>query len=407
MSTILTSKQIERLNRLIEFCPEIPANGYIMRSQIKDFVESTGSSWPTFITNQTPLSRGMYPIPGSIIKQSEGEPSIMNEAQPATTSVQNVLPMNNKKTTTQSQVDVNHSIVHEQITSVNALIPEKDPNYIPFGCYSDLDKIISSKIFAPVYITGHSGTGKNVMVEQLCAKHKRPMIRVNMHNQMTEEDLIGSKTLIDGNIQVVEGPLLIAMRTGSVCVLDEFDAMSNGLFLNTVLEGKPYYFRLKNEMIHPKEGFMVIALGNTLGKGDDSGRYIGTNIMNDALLERFALALHQTYPDQKTEKKIVTKLMGSLGLEANYKFINDITKWTSAIRITFEAGGIDETISTRRLTHIIRAYEVFGNINKAVELGCNRFDEMTRAAFEDEVSSPEEVMDSIDLKALNNLIENF
>lgn len=185
--------------------------------------------------------------------------------------------------------------------------------------------------------------------------------------------------------------------------------------LHSILEGKPYYFRLKNEMIHPKEGFAVIALGNTLGKGDDSGRYIGTNIMNDALLERFALALHQTYPDQKTEKKIVIKLMGSLGLEANDKFINDITKWTSAIRITFEAGGIDEIISTRRLTHIIKAYAVFGNINKAVELGCNRFDEMTRAAFvdlfdkisgEDETSQSEEAMDPIDQKALNDLIEN-
>lgn len=220
MGTTLTSKQIERLNQLIEFCPEIPTNGYIMRSQIKDFVDTTGSSWPTFITNQTPLSRGMYPIPGSTIKQSEGEPQIMNEAQPAA-SVQNVLPMNQHNKSIQSNVDVNHSMVHDQISSVNVLIPEKDPNYIPFGCYSDLDKIISSKIFAPVYITGHSGTGKNVMVEQLCAKHKRPMIRINMHNQMTEEDLIGSKTLIDGNIQVVEGPLLIAMRTGSVCVLDE------------------------------------------------------------------------------------------------------------------------------------------------------------------------------------------
>ena len=255
--------------------------------------------------------------------------------------------------------------------------------------------IIKTKQFYPVYISGPTGNGKSTMVEQVCAKNKRPMIRVNL-NMMTDEDqLIGTKTLVDGNVKVIEGPLLIAMRYGLPILLDEIDAGSANtlLCLQPLLEGKPYYFKLKNEMIHPKTGFTIFATANTKGKGSEDGRYIGTNILNEAFLERFAVTLNQDYPSQATEKKIVMNLMKSLEC-VDEQFAETLVKWADAIRRTFLDGGIDETITTRRLVHIARTYSIFKDKKKAVELCVNRFDEVTRSAFLDlldKISVPDAV----------------
>lgn len=376
----LTKKQTKILSDLVEMFPEIKTSGLIYRKDLTLYKEQNNLPWSafSFITYKK-AGWGIYPVPSEFnmndvkIDTNPVVSAISNDNQEESSMVQNVVSIHTPVK--------NHSVPNHNVSS---MIPEVDLNYIPFGVYKEMEQLIKSEIFAPVYITGHSGTGKNVMIEQICAKHKRSMIRVNFHAQMTEEDLVGSKTLIDGNIEVVEGPVLIAMRTGSILVCDEIDASSpNALFaLQSICEGKPYYFRLKNELIHPKKGFNIIALGNTLGKGDDSGRYMGTNILNEAFLERFAIAFHQTYPSQAIEKKIVTRLMKSLGCE-NEEFAESLTKWSDAIRRTFEAGGIDEVISTRRITHIVKTFAIFGNTRRAIELGCNRFDEMTRVAFID------------------------
>ena len=222
------------------------------------------------------------------------------------------------------------------------------------------------------------------MVEQIFAKNKRPLIRVNL-NMMTDEDqLIGSKTLIDGNVVIVEGPVLIAMRAGIALLLDEIDAggANTLLCLQPILEGKPYYFKLKNEMIYPAPGFTIFATANTKGKGSDDGRYIGTNILNEAFLERFAVTFNQEYPTPAAEKKIVMNLMTSYGC-IDEVFCDTLVKWADAIRRTFADGGVDETITTRRLVHIVRAFSIFKDKKKAVELCINRFDEVTRVAFAD------------------------
>ena len=277
-------------------------------------------------------------------------------------------------------------------TDTKALIPAKDPNFVPFGNFTDLESIIKSGIFYPSYISGPTGNGKSTMVEQICAKHKRPLIRVNL-NMMTDEDqLIGSKTLEDGNVKVVEGPVLIAMRTGTTLLLDEIDAGSANtlLCLQPILEGKPYYFKLKNEMIIPAEGFNILATANTKGKGSDDGRYIGTNILNEAFLERFAVTFNQEYPQAKVEVKIVKNLMQSYSC-LDEEFAETLVKWADAIRRTFEDGGVDETITTRRMIHIVRAFAIFKDRVKAVELCCNRFDVATKTAFidlYDKVASP-------------------
>jgi MoxR-like ATPase len=244
--------------------------------------------------------------------------------------------------------------------------------------------IIKSRSFYPAYISGPTGNGKSTMVEQVCAQHKKSLIRINLNMMTDEEQLIGSKTLVNGNVEIVEGPVLIAMRTGATLLLDEIDAggANTLLCLQPILEGKPFYFKLKNEMITPAPGFNVIATANTKGKGSDDGRYIGTNILNEAFLERFAVTFNQEYPSSKVELKIITNLMTAYGC-MDQEYADTLVKWADAIRRTFADGGIDEVVTTRRMVHIIRAFSIFKDKQKAIELCCNRFDEITRAAFID------------------------
>jgi MoxR-like ATPase len=265
-----------------------------------------------------------------------------------------------------------------------SLIPIKDSNYVPFGNYKDLETIITSRQFYPTFVTGPTGNGKSTSIEQICAKHKIPLIRVNLNSLTDEDQLIGTKTLVDGNIQIVEGPVVVAMRLGIPLLLDEIDAggANTLLCLQPILEGKPFYFKLKNEIIVPKHGFNIFSTANTKGKGSEDGRYIGTNVLNEAFLERFAVTFQQEYPTQSVELKIVKNLMDFYKCK-NDKFAQTLVKWADVIRKTNESGGVDETITTRRLVHIVRAYSVFKDIDKSIQLCTNRFDDATRLAFID------------------------
>lgn len=265
-----------------------------------------------------------------------------------------------------------------------SLVPKKDSNFVPFGNFKDMELIIKSNLFYPTYISGPTGNGKSTMVEQICAKLAKPLIRVNLNSMTDEDQLIGSKTLVDGNVEIVEGPVLIAMRNGTTLLLDEIDAGAANtlLCLQPILEGKPYYFKLKNELIYPKQGFNIIATANTKGKGSDDGRYIGTNVLNEAFLERFAITFNQEYPSSAIEVKIVKNLMKSENC-LDEDFAATLVKWADSVRKTFDSGGADETITTRRMVHIVKAFSIFKDKKKSVELCCNRFDEATRASFID------------------------
>lgn len=267
---------------------------------------------------------------------------------------------------------------------LTAMIPKKDPNFVPFGNYNDVEMIIKSGIFYPAYVSGPTGNGKSSMVEHICARHKKPLIRLNMNMMTDEEVLIGSKTLKNGNVEIVEGPVLIAMRTGATLLLDEIDAAAANtiMCLQSILEGKPYYFKLKNELITPAPGFNIIATANTKGKGSENGGYVGTNILNEAFLERFAVTFNQEYPSAAIEKKIIEKLFGTYGID-DIPFADLLVKWSEGIRRTYDNGGCDETITTRRISHIVRAYAIYRSRDKAVELCCNRFDASTKNAFMD------------------------
>lgn len=263
-------------------------------------------------------------------------------------------------------------------------VPETDPNYVEFGIHYELEPVIKSGQFFPVYITGETGCGKSLTVSQLCSKYNKPMIRVNLNSQTDEDQLIGTKTLVNGNIEIVDGPVIIAMRTGSVLLCDEIDAANPNaiLCLQSIAEGSDYYFKLNNEWIKPAIGFNIIATANTKGKGSDSGQYIGTNILNEAFLERFAITLEQSYPSIEVETKIVTNVMVSLN---NYdkKFCTNLVKWAAIVRKTYDEGGVSDNITTRRLIHIIRADAIYKDQIKSLKLAINRFDNATKVSFLD------------------------
>lgn len=263
-------------------------------------------------------------------------------------------------------------------------IPEKYEGYVPFGFFKDLTNIIKSKTFYPVFITGLSGNGKTLMVEQVCAELKRECIRVNVSIETDESDLLGGPTLVNGNVVNRDGPVITAMKRGAVLLIDEVDRGSNKLMcLQGILEGKPYYNKKSGEVVHPAPGFNVIATANTKGRGSDEGRYL-SQILDDAFLERFPITVEQEYPDVKTEKKILSQLITDSG------FVENLIKWADVIRKTYDEGGIDEIISTRRLTHIAKAYHIFGDRNKAIQLCVARFDEDTKISFLDLYTKIEE-----------------
>ena len=263
------------------------------------------------------------------------------------------------------------------------LIPKKDPLFVPHGHFSDLTKVIQSRKFYPVFETGESGTGKTYMTEQACAKLKREFIRVNITVETDEDDLLGHYALIDGNTVWQDGPVVIAMERGAVLLLDEIDLASNKVMcLQPILEGKGVYLKKVNRMVKPADGFTVVATANTKGKGSEDGRFVFTNILNEAFLERFPITMEVGYPSAVTEKKIVNKVLDSLGV-SDSDFSEKLVDWANAIRKTFYDGGIDEVIATRRLVHISNAFAIFKDRMKAIEMCVNRFDEDTKTSFLD------------------------
>ncbi len=261
------------------------------------------------------------------------------------------------------------------------LIPSKDGNFVPFGNFTDVKKIIRSKIFYPTFITGLSGNGKTFSVEQACADLNRELIRVNITIETDEDDLIGGFRLVDGNTVWHNGPVVEALQRGAILLLDEVDLASNKILcLQSILEGKGIFLKKTGTYVEPAAGFNIIATANTKGKGSDDGRFIGTNVLNEAFLERFALTFEQEYPTPKTEQKILEKVAAALG-KKDAEFCTNLANWADIIRRTFNDGGIDEVISTRRLVHIMRAFAIWGDRMKAIKVCVNRFDDETKQSF--------------------------
>lgn len=350
-------------------------SGVFTNSVYIEFAEANGFPRPNFLfTEDRKVGRGKYSI--EAVGASSAVPLAKKLKAPfaaeaaAPAMVAQVVSLASKRA----------------VNTTESFVPEKNGNYVPFGFFSDMKSIINSRIFYPIYITGLSGNGKTFMIEQVCAALKRELIRVNITKRTDETDLIGSYELIDGNTVRREGPVITAMRRGAVLLLDECDLGTEDLLcLQPILEGKPYFDKKTGEVVNPAPGFNVIATANTKGKGSEDGRFIGTNVLNEAFLERFAITVEQEYPPASTERKILEKQFATLNCVGpkDAEFIERLISWADVTRKCFSDGACDEVISTRRLVHIAKAYSIFGNRLKAIELCLNRFDSDTKTAFLD------------------------
>ena len=286
----------------------------------------------------------------------------------------------NLEVTTKAVENIENAFAAPAVTVEN-LVPEKDDTFVPFGSFADVKRIVKSKIFYPTFITGLSGNGKTFSVEQACAQLGRELIRVNITIETDEDDLIGGFRLVNGETVWHDGPVIQALNRGAILLLDEIDLASNKILcLQSILEGNGVFLKKIGRFVRPARGFNIFATANTKGKGSDDGRFIGTNVLNEAFLERFPVTFEQSYPAIKSEEKILHNVASTLGVD-DTDFFKRLVDWADIIRKTFYDGGVEEVISTRRLVHIVRAYAIFGKKEKAIEVCVNRFDDETKQSF--------------------------
>jgi MoxR-like ATPase len=332
-------------------------NAIVTRKQILALAEELGMARPRwFFSSAESPDRGKYQIPPIAHAQ--------------------VIPMTPRQT---KKFDPNATSEHDYV-----MVPGKDKTYVPFGEFKDVERIIRSRKFFPVFISGLSGNGKTFMVEQACARAGRQIVRIQMSRETDEDDLIGGFRLIDGETKFLKGPVLRAMELGAVMLLDEADRAdpTKIMCLQGILEGKPYFVKKTGEVVHPAEGFNIFVTANTKGRGSDDGRYVAASMLDDALLERFPITIEQDYPATKIETKILQAQFDNLTPE-HQGYIDHLVAWADVIRRSFAEGASDEVISTRRLVHIIRAYQLFDDRMRAIEMCTNRFDEETKKSFLD------------------------
>ena len=345
----------------------------LSRSEINALVKKGTIKNPSWLKqDQYKVARGVYtlPVDGNDIS-SQVKEEILSE-----------LPKTEKAPVTETVSQA--AFIVSSLTG--DIVPTKDPVFVPWGYFKDIKSIVSSKQFYPIFITGLSGNGKTMNVSQACAQAKRECIRVNITIETDEDDLLGGYRLQEGQTVWQNGPVIEAMERGAILLLDEIDLASNKIMcLQPILEGNGVFLKKINKFIKPAPGFNVIATANTKGQGSNDGKFIGTNILNEAFLERFPITVEQAYPTNKIESKILLNVMSEKGLtkKDDEKFATNLITWADIIRKTFYEGGVDEIISTRRLVHIVEAYTIFKNKMKAIEMCTNRFDVDTKTSFMD------------------------
>ena len=330
----------------------------LTRAEINALVSKKKLTNPSWLkTDKYKVDRGTYKLP------LEGKTTENEQLMEA--------PVEDKKTEAAYVVS----------SLVGDIVPKKDPIFVSFGNYPDVKQIIKSNQFYPVFITGLSGNGKTMGVTQACAELKKELIRVNITIETDEDDLLGGYRLKDGQTVWQNGPVIEAMERGALLLLDEIDLASNKIMcLQPILEGSGVFVKKINKYIKPVNGFNVMATANTKGQGSEDGKFIGTNVLNEAFLERFPITFEQKYPSVSIEKKILNNTLKSYG-KSDAKFVDKLTTWADVIRKTYFDGGVDEIISTRRLVHITQAYSIFDNKMKAIQMCTNRFDDDTKNSF--------------------------
>ena len=373
----MNSKRQQFLDAALALGYSSPLN----RADVTAIVESSNGAfgWPSWITADKArrLDRGVFDVP-----ELSGGDAPVSAPAPAGAArrpepVQQV-SVGAVKTVEAAPTTVEPS---NEFSLAGSMVPSRLSTYVPFGHFKDVESILRSKSFYNIFITGLSGNGKTEMVTQVCAKLKRELFRVNITIETDEDDLLGGFRLINGETVWQDGPVVACMKRGGVLLLDEIDLGSNKLMcLQPVLEGKGIFLKKTNQWIKPAAGFTVVATANTKGKGDMDGRFAGTGIMNEAMLDRFPVCVEQEYPTKATEKKIVLKNMDEFGARDDV-FADLLVRWSEIIRKTFYEGAIDEIITTRRLNNIAQAFSIFGDRMKSIEMNIARFDDDTKEAF--------------------------
>jgi cobaltochelatase CobS len=372
----------------------------VSRQEIFDACEATGAyacppSWLTQDSTRK-VGRGLYECPelAQFVDSADSAPAPVAPAPVA--PVQGAVE--------QSVPEMNTASLVMGMTGGDrdSLVPQKFDGYVTWGHFSNVAKIVKSRKFYPIFITGLSGNGKTLMVEQVCAKLKRECYRINITAQTDEDDLLGGFRLINGNTVWQDGPVVSAMKSGGVLLLDEVDLASRNIMcLQPVLEGKGVFLKKIGQWVTPAAGFQVFATANTKGKGSDDGRFVGTGVMNEAFLDRFPVTMEQPYATKATEKKILVKA----GCDDS-DFAENLTKWAEIIRKTFAEGGIDEVVSTRRLVNIVEAWNIFGSKRTALEMCMSRFDDLTKKSLLDLYEKVDADMPAEDAEAVESATGN-
>ena len=368
--TMLNTEQIQQTELLFKHFGKTELH----RTEINDLVKQGKIKDPGWLKSDTyRVSRGVYSLP---IEGNDFSPNLkdvpLTEEQP--------------KTQTAPVTEVVNQAAFIVSSLTGNIVPVKDNVFVPWGHFKDIKQIVSSKTFYPIFITGLSGNGKTMNVSQACAQTKRECIRVNITIETDEDDLLGGYRLQDGQTVWQNGPVIEAMERGALLLLDEIDLASNKIMcLQPILEGNGVFLKKINKFVKPADGFNVIATANTKGQGSDDGKFIGTNILNEAFLERFPITVEQSNPTNKIETKILNNVMTEKGLTkvSDVDFAANLVTWADIIRKTYYEGGVDEIISTRRLVHIVEAFSIFKDKMKAIELCTNRFELDTKTSFLD------------------------
>jgi len=355
----------------------------ITRAEVFAIMEKYGLKDPLWLTKNDAVrvGRGVYSLDDVDMTNAKPAAKIAKSKPIKAADIASAVPVA-QVTEVANHADMAMAL-HASSDTIS-LVPDKAKGYVPFGHFPDVRMIIKSGKFYPTYITGLSGNGKTMMIEQIAAQEKRELVRANITKETDEDDLIGGFRLIDGKTVWQNGPVIVAMERGAILLLDEVDLGDAKLMcLQPVLEGKPIYLKKINRVVTPAPGFNILATANTKGKGSDDGRFIGTNVMNEAFLERFSITFEQEYPPLKTEAKILNNVLGASGIE-DKDFADKLVNWADMIRKAFYDGAVSDIISTRRLVHICEAYAIFGrDREKAIKLCLNRFDVDTKGGFWD------------------------
>jgi MoxR-like ATPase len=384
----LTAKQIAFLDAMSDY--GIVARPAYSRNELNSVAQSIGMKYAPAWIVQDPsrrLARGMFSVP-----EFTDAPDVDSGERRVTAS--QIRPSEKQPQGSTEPAAVMNAIMGMTAGERASLVPNKMTDYVPWGHFKNVEQIIRSGFFAPIFVTGMSGNGKTTMIEQACAKAKRECFRVNITTETDEDDLLGGFRLVDGDTKFVYGPVVEAMKRGAVLLLDEIDLGSSKMMcLQPVLEGKGVFVKKIGEWITPAEGFTIVATANTKGKGDVDGRFVGTNVLNEAFLDRFDWTMEQDYASRAVEKRILVKKMEKFG-HVDEDFADHLTGWAEITRKAFNEGAIDEIITTRRLENICKAFSIFKDRATAIDLALARFDAETQSAFRSLYDKVDESMSS-------------